>query len=359
VKNELFELDKASIKKLLIKYKAEFGYKAHDYFIEAFDKWKSGRVRISDQTMDRIIKYVPSLLSIDKQYKLMKLEIIYSLKAKTKSLLNHYGGKQISFDEYTEKLIQYVNEIYNYNNDNIRWFIKKVFSDEDINKFLCIYKNLLITKIKYTYFSIKSDLHLLNNYLNSFNNVYAEAMYTPNIIGFRINLFQNRGFNFKLDFDSYISIIHLNNIDTEHYKAIESEIIEISLFKDSTQSNLLMNESNLKFLVESYNKLKITNRDFIIKQTFTGSGGNFSIDIENISVPKLRIRKYLHISYLSINLITIVIISFLYFLNVKNTCNGLAFLIIIVIAVITFNHLSFQIEKIKFLNNQINKYVRK
>jgi hypothetical protein len=358
VKNELFKLDKTSINKLLAKYKNEFGYKAYDYFIEAFDKWKSGRVRISDQTVDRIIKYVPSLLSIDKQYELIKLEIINSLKIKTKTLLNHYGGKQISFKEYNEKLIQYINEIYNYKKDNIRWFIKKVFNDEDINKFLCIYKNLLIIKIKYTYYSIKSDLNLLFNYLNSFNNVYAEALYTPNIIGFSINLFQNKEFSFNIDFDSYISNIHLNNIDSVHYKSIEKEIIEISIFKDSAQSNLLMNDNNLKLLVESYNKLKVSSKDFFIKQTFLGNGGKFFINIENVSVPKLRIRKYLHISYISINLLAIIIFSVLYFLNVKNVCNGLTFLLAIVISVITFNHLSFQIEKVKFFNNQINKYVR-
>lgn len=358
VKNELFNLNKNAISILLVKYKNEFGNKAYNYFIEAFYKWKTGKVRISDQTMDRIIKYVPSLMSIDKQYELMKLEIINSLKKKAESTINSYKNSKISFDEFNRNLNQYLNEIHNYNKENIRWFIKNVFDENEINKFLSIYKNLLIIKIRYVYFAVKDEINLINIYLNKIENVYAEAFYTPEIINSKIDLYQNTKYDFNINFDSYIEEINLNNEDLKFYKAIERDIIDISIFKNESNNNIVINNENLKLLIGSYKKLINIDKEFAINQSFKGNGGKFNIILEKVSVIKLKINKIMHFSYIITHSIILILMIIFYFVNVKNACNGLAILLTITILIITVSHFKYQIEKINFFNNQIKKYVR-
>ncbi len=63
-------------------YGAEFGESAQKYAQKTYPKWKSGKVRLAGQTLERLISFVPVHMELDVKYDLIKQLVLKGIDSK-------------------------------------------------------------------------------------------------------------------------------------------------------------------------------------------------------------------------------------------------------------------------------------
>ncbi|MBP6002384.1 MAG: hypothetical protein KA746_03010 [Pyrinomonadaceae bacterium] len=100
----LLGLDDESVERLLQIYKLEFGPGPARYARRTYQKWKSGKVQPAQQTYERFLVHLPSVMSYD-----MKCDIL-------RHFMKEYSAKDdyhisVTIDDWEEKLTPLVNQI--------------------------------------------------------------------------------------------------------------------------------------------------------------------------------------------------------------------------------------------------------
>lgn len=73
IKKQFLTFDEGEIDELFIEYGALYGQAAEQYARKTFAKWKVGEVRLSGQTMERLIDLVPPLFNPGQRFSILKL----------------------------------------------------------------------------------------------------------------------------------------------------------------------------------------------------------------------------------------------------------------------------------------------
>lgn len=71
VKHAFLTLDEDTFARLIHDYRSVYGDKAAEYAIQTYPLWKNHRVRLSGQTMERLLQQVPPYLSEDVRYSVL------------------------------------------------------------------------------------------------------------------------------------------------------------------------------------------------------------------------------------------------------------------------------------------------
>jgi len=71
VQSIFFDIDNATLERILDDYQARYGYGARNYASRTFSKWRSGNVGMSGVVLERLIHVVPPHLSFEQKYKLI------------------------------------------------------------------------------------------------------------------------------------------------------------------------------------------------------------------------------------------------------------------------------------------------
>ena len=125
--------------------------------MEAYDLWKKGKRRVADQTMERILKCVPKYLSKEKKLFILKSEIIQFIELQQKK----YENKPINCKQIDDIYKDFFNSIEHFDDKDLRWFVKDVFTKTEIDKYIEISKYVVKKKLEQSYHQVKSDLKIL------------------------------------------------------------------------------------------------------------------------------------------------------------------------------------------------------
>jgi hypothetical protein len=71
MKKAFFDLLDEDFNRLIVRYRSNYGASAAEYATEALPNWKSGRTKMSGQTMERLINLVPKYLTYDQRYNMV------------------------------------------------------------------------------------------------------------------------------------------------------------------------------------------------------------------------------------------------------------------------------------------------
>ncbi len=75
VKSIFFTLDQSSLTRLLNEYGRTHGENARSYAVKTYEDWRSGKVNLSGQTLERLLEKVPRYISASKRFELLKLVV--------------------------------------------------------------------------------------------------------------------------------------------------------------------------------------------------------------------------------------------------------------------------------------------
>jgi hypothetical protein len=83
VRDLFYGLDASRMSQLLGVYGKRYGFKAEQYAIETLPKWRSGQVKVSGQTMTRLLDLLPRLITDDE-----KLELVRAVRSQVLQCLH-------------------------------------------------------------------------------------------------------------------------------------------------------------------------------------------------------------------------------------------------------------------------------
>jgi hypothetical protein len=306
VKSEFYNLDKGTLDELALSYKNEHGLKAYNYLNETYYKWKRGTVRISDQTINRLLKYVPKLLSKKKQYELLKLEIISFME----NFLEKHRNNVKQLCEIDEIYEDYLKAVKQFNGQNLRWFVNGAFASDELDEFISISKYVMQKKIHLSLKQVQYDLELIRNLPNSFEGLYYEMFYTIDLLGIKIEVKGDEVFIPNFDFK-----IEARNIseNKEHLKEIVlDEILKITFIENKSQLDGSIQEQDLNIIIKNINNLKFGKKEFHISSSLQGRGGLLNMNIEAVNAYKFLLGLSLNIIIIIINIILLIFFLYLH-----------------------------------------------
>lgn len=100
IKKYFFELDYDELDILLDNYGDNYGIQAKSYARETFSSWKNGYVKMSDQTLMRLVETLPWVLNDQKRFTLMEKLVSYYAENQSKGNISIYP----TWENYHEKL---------------------------------------------------------------------------------------------------------------------------------------------------------------------------------------------------------------------------------------------------------------
>jgi hypothetical protein len=162
VRQAFFSLDYQRLERYFNQYAKEHGSSSASYARRTYPSWKCGAVGMSGQTATRILKIVPGILSRQDQLKLLEIYIPLLQQSLAETFRESLGNKVIPalelniFYQKAEALAKQVSL-------PVDWFVKGVFTDEELTHFQEIIRFLLIQRLDRSFKNVVSDLIELHN----------------------------------------------------------------------------------------------------------------------------------------------------------------------------------------------------
>lgn len=342
VKEEFFKFDKNLLEVLANKYRNEYGTKAYNYLKETFHKWKNGQVRISDQTVERILKFVPRLLPLNKQYQLLKLEISSFIEKTTVS----YNYQNVNTKNLEEHYIKYIEKIHKFNADDLRWFVKGSFEEEELSEFIVISKFVLEKKLQQSINQVKHDISVINGYLDLFEDLFFEITYRVDLLGVTILINGENVSHPNVNFLYLNKRFDKNNLQINDI--IIDEILKISYSENKGQIDGALQEYDILKVVGKARELNEMSREFVIDSNLKGRGGFLNLKLEKIQASKFLYGFIVNILLIVVNIFLILFFIYLH-TKYKLPKNSGCYIFLGWVAVVWFSgyHLLIQIRKSK------------
>ena len=112
IKNAFLNLPIELLEDLLIPYEKLYGFKAKEYAIDAFPKWKYGRRKMSGQTAKRLLNLVPKYLTTDQRYEIVKKLCEYHIEEKERYLSIDIENPAPALDTFQKYLLEFQDTSY-------------------------------------------------------------------------------------------------------------------------------------------------------------------------------------------------------------------------------------------------------
>lgn len=157
VRKCLFTLDNPRKRILFANYEALYGKAAGQYLRETLTKWGTGRVKMSDQSEQRILECVPRVMTVTEQYELLVISSNRWLRkldgSDARRLPRPIGSVNELRNVYINAITRVISE-----RPELDWFVKNVFTNEELNEYLSCLRFLAIQRYLQTFRAIQIDL---------------------------------------------------------------------------------------------------------------------------------------------------------------------------------------------------------
>ncbi len=353
IKNEFFNADYVLFNEVTNLYRLLYGPNAYKYMMSTFPSWKSGSVGLSKQTMRRILECVPKFLSPDKKFYILKCEIIYFID----TLHFKQQNKKILLPQLNDIYENYANEIDNFNQINLSWFVGKgIFTETEIQEFLLVCKYALNKRLNLSFRQVQCDLILIKSKLSDLKEGCFHANYQIDFLNSNIDL--SNIIHSTLDF------IQLNKHEVklegifkkfaEQY--ILEELLKMTFFEQTGEINHYVKAKDLDFFISQYNQVLDCDNEASLKSEFKGEGGLLKLSLEVKSVKKIQLSLFLDAAKLTLYIsffLTLIILIFAFNLY---KISALILLGVLIVGFILIGSISTKIKSIKNLILDLKLY---
>ena len=120
LKQYFFNLEEKALDELFDSYKDEYGDTAYNYGKRTYSQWAKGHVKLSDQTLLRLVKLLPLYLNTEQRYTLLKKIIEYNQR----DIYKLYVNVETTWDNYNMTFNNILSDI----NSNERKYIDATVS---------------------------------------------------------------------------------------------------------------------------------------------------------------------------------------------------------------------------------------
>jgi hypothetical protein len=164
VRNEFFTLDQLGFERFLYLYERKYGVGPTQYVKKIYSSWRTGMTKMVRKTEERILICVPPILSREKQFKLLSIQIPEIIRQQKKEFRDLDVCTSNLNKVYSDIAISIVKRQY-----NLDWFVKEVFPPEELEEFLNVLKYTMLDCLKQSYQNVCKDILQLNNYIPKTN----------------------------------------------------------------------------------------------------------------------------------------------------------------------------------------------
>lgn len=264
-------------------YKNQYGSSAFYYMLNTYNSWKSGTVKISTLTMDRILECVPKFLSKEKRLFILKCEI-HNFIEKAKG---SFKNKDLNLNDWFTIYKSLQNEIINFNQSNLHWFIgKNIFPQEQIECYLSICKYALNERLLQSYRQVKEDLNVIREKFFLFTYSLDSASYKINFLNLNINLR-----DIEKNLIKYIPLYSLEVRIEESFKKfgetyLLDELMKMNFYENEGKVNLRIKSREIDIFFSHFKQLTKASNEITMSSIFQGEGGQLSMELEFMPLKK-------------------------------------------------------------------------
>ena len=153
LKTEFFNFDAAAFEQFCLLYGKKNGAQLRQQAEGQYPQWKSGEVRMSAQTVKRVLECVPPCLSREKQFELLCFQIPSVIRQqKTAFKMNDMVTSQLP--EAYARLAQRIKGC----EFTMEWFLKDLFSAHEIEAFTSVFTYTMLDRLRQSYDQVCQDL---------------------------------------------------------------------------------------------------------------------------------------------------------------------------------------------------------
>ncbi len=355
IRKEFFSINKTTFMQIAELYRSLYGEKPYSYLLEAYDLWKKGKRRVADQTMERILKCVPKYLSKEKKLFILKSEIIQFIERQQKK----YENKPINCKQIDDIYKEFFNSIEHFDDKDLRWFVKDVFTKIEIDKFIEISKYVVKKKLEQSYHQVKSDLKILYPVVSQISFGVETQYYTIDFFKTKLDLNTFPEITMRLGQRGISEPTLDDNIDERMLSYLVDEILKLTYIQEVGKINQEISQSDLSILWKRYKDFLDNDNEADIFSEFQGKGGIFSIKIVLKSKSKLNQEFVLSISKSIAYFLGFVLELYLFIKFNLFSKSGILILVFIIVSIYLLIQVYSEYVKSKSLRLEVIKYGRR
>lgn len=355
IKKEFFSIDRNTFTKIAELYRSLYGEKPYGYLLDAYDYWRRGERRVSDQTMERILKCVPKYLSKEKKLIILKSEIIQFIERKKKK----YENKPINCNQIDGNYTDFYNSIEQFDPSDLRWFVKDVFAQSEIKSFIEISKYVVKKKLEQSYNQVKNDLKILYPVVSQISFGVESQYYIIDFFKTSISLSTFPEITMRLGNKGIPEPSLDENIDERMLTYLLDEILKITYIQEIGKINQEISKNDLTMLLKRYKDILENDKEAEILSEFQGKGGIFSISILLKSKTKLSQAFILSVSKTIAFLLGFTLELYLYLKFSLFKKSGFLIILFIFISLYLLSQVYSEYNKSKTLRLEVIKYGRR
>jgi len=355
IRKEFFSINETTFLQIAELYRSLYGEKPYSYLLKAYDLWKKGRRRVADQTMERILKCVPKYLSKEKKLFILKSEIIQFIERQQKK----YENKPINCNQIDDIYKEFFNSIEHFDDKDLRWFVKDVFTKTEIDKYIEISKYVVKKKLEQSYHQVKSDLRILYPVVSQISFGVENQYYTIDFFKTKLDLNTFPEITMRLGQRGIAEPTLDDNIDERMLSYLVDEILKLTYIQEVGKINQEISQSDLSILWKRYKDFLDNDNEADIFSEFQGKGGIFSIEIVLKSKSKLSQEFILSISKSIAYFLGFVLELYLFIKFNLFSKSGILVLVFIIVSIYLLIQVYSEYVKSKSLRLEVIKYGRR
>lgn len=355
IRKEFFSINKTTFMQIAELYRSLYGEKPYSYLLEAYDLWKKGKRRVADQTMERILKCVPKYLSKEKKLFILKSEIIQFIERQQKK----YENKPINCKQIDDIYKEFFNSIEHFDDKDLRWFVKDVFTKIEIDKYIEISKYVVKKKLEQSYHQVKSDLKILYPVVSQISFGVETQYYTIDFFKTKLDLNTFPEITMRLGQRGVPEPSLDENIDERMLTYLVDEILKLTYIQEVGKINQEISQNDLSILWKRYKDFLDNDIEAAIFSEFQGKGGIFSIKIVLKSKAKLNQEFVLSVSKSIAYLLGFALELYLFIKFKLFSRSGILVLVFTIVSIYLLIQVYSEYVKSKSLRLEVIKYGRK
>jgi hypothetical protein len=302
--------------------------------------------------MTRILECVPKFLTDEKKFYLLKCEIMYYLDVlhhKQQNTVKELTGINKAFEKYAE-------EINNFSQINMPWFVKGVFEENEIQQFLAVCRYALTKKLNLAHEQIFNDLILIKNKCENIKAVKLVMRYKIDFLCSTIQINKTD----EISFEKYKARPNNIAIDGKYKKYTEKYILEELMKMNFTQQegevNHLLKKQDLDYYIHKCEQMLQNDGEALFNAEFQGEGGRFYISAEVKSFK--RIQELINFSIIKLTLYGAIIFLAIILISVFGLGKILGYAIFgfIIGGSALYNGITTEYKNYKLLNDYLRIY---
>ena len=281
VRRCFFSFDDSSFSQLADFYSNKYGKGAKQYLLRTYPLWKSGTTKMSGQTEKRILLCVPRFLDAKQQFELLSFQVPRVIRQHEIAI----RASQISVLRLADTFEEFAGSIHK-NRYSLEWFVREVFTAEQINEFLQVIEYCSLDCLRRSYELVTSDLKLLRELLTRIENV-RDVLYHVSLLDSELDLTELHAAEYRA-LNLTISEPRLVTQFRVYYRQMLLEHVLEQIKQDSVRE--VANSFALSDAESLYSRIQNADgsREYSMELLLDGNGGTLKLLIEKKDLDRLR-----------------------------------------------------------------------